>query len=124
MIGSNGSNAVYCDSTYDQTPPTFTNNDAYSPTGSGLDGTCSTQGGTSGNISANPSFTGTVNFRLRAGSPAIDAGDNAAPDLPTLDLAGKPRIVDGNHDGVAIIDMGAYEYQPPVTTSIIPDQPQ
>jgi hypothetical protein len=124
MIVPSGSNAVYCDSTYDQTPPTFMNNDAYSPKGSGLEGTCSAQSSTNGNISANPSFTGAVNFRLRAGSPAIDTGDNAAPDLPSLDLAGKPRIVDGNHDGVAAIDMGAYEYQPPATASIIPDQPQ
>jgi len=114
MIGASGTNAVDCDSTYDQTPPTFTNNDAYSPSGSGLQGTCSAQSGSNGNISANPTFAaGTVNFHLKKGSPAIDAGDNSAPDIPPLDLAGKARIVDGNGDGKAVIDMGAYEYQPP-----------
>jgi len=39
MIGPSGANAVYCDSTYDQIPPTFTNNDAFSAKGSGLQGT-------------------------------------------------------------------------------------
>jgi parallel beta-helix repeat protein len=122
LIGATGSNAVYCDSTYDATPPTFTNNDAYSANGSGLEGTCSGQSSTNGNISANPLFTAKLNFRLKAGSPAIDAGDNSAPDIPPLDLAGKPRIVDGNGGGTAIIDVGAYEYQPPASSSIIPDQ--
>jgi hypothetical protein len=51
------------------------------------------------------------NYRLKAGSLAIDAGDNSAPDLPLKDLAGKPRIVDGNNDGTATIDIGAYEFQ-------------
>ncbi len=114
MIGASGTNAVYCDSTYQETPPTFTNNDAYSASGSGLQGTCSAQAASNGNISANPTFAaGAMNFRLKKGSPAIDVGDNSAPDIPPLDLAGKPRIVDGNGDGDAIIDMGAYEYQPP-----------
>jgi len=31
--------------------------------------------------------------------------------LPGKDLDGKPRIADG--DGIAIVDMGAYEYVPP-----------
>jgi parallel beta-helix repeat protein len=114
MIGASGTNAVYCDPGYDPNPPTFTNNGAYSPNGSGLQGTCSGQSNTNGNISADPMFTSVpLNFRLRAGSAAIDTGDNSSPNLPPLDLGGKPRIVDGDHDGDTIIDMGAYEYQPP-----------
>jgi hypothetical protein len=114
MIGASGTSAVYCDATYGQNPPTFTNNDAYSPNGSGLQGTCSAQGSTNGNISADPQFVSSVsNFQLTAGSPAIDAGDNSVPGLPRVDLAHKPRIVDGDADGDSIIDMGAYEYQPP-----------
>ena len=31
--------------------------------------------------------------------------------LPETDLGGNLRIVDGNDDGEAIVDMGAYEYQ-------------
>jgi hypothetical protein len=57
-------------------------------------------------------FVSNKNLRLQATSPAIDAGDNSAPDLPKKDLAGKPRIVDGDGDGDTIIDMGAYEFQP------------
>lgn len=104
MIGASGTSAIYCDNTYDPTPPTLTNNDSYSPAGSGIGGACSSQSGSDGNISADPLFTSKANFRLKAGSPAINAGDNSAPSVPPLDLAGKPRIVD------AIIDLGTYEY--------------
>jgi hypothetical protein len=117
MIGASGTNAVFCDSTYDQTPPTFTNNDAYSANGTGLLGTCAAQSSANGNISANPMFAGTSNFHPNAGSPAIDAGDVSAPDIPLLDLSGKPRIIDGT------IDMGAYEYQPPAPEPVTPARP-
>ncbi len=41
-----------------------------------------------------------------------DAGDNdAVPADVTIDLDGNPRIVDWNRDGVALVDMGAYEVQ-------------
>ncbi len=104
MIGSSGTNAVYCDSTYSTTPPTFTNNDSYSASGSGLEGTCAGQASENGNLSVNPLFRGKTNFRVKAGSPIIGAGDVAAPDLPAKDLSGGARIIDGK------IDMGVYEY--------------
>ena len=57
-------------------------------------------------------------LRLRRGSPAIDAGDNAAvPAGVTTDLAGRPRfvdvpsVVDTGSGTPPIIDMGAYEKQ-------------
>jgi hypothetical protein len=34
------------------------------------------------------------------------------PEDVTTDLDGNPRIVDGNGDDVATVDMGAYEFQP------------
>ena len=105
MIGLTGQNAVYCDATYNSQPPVFTNNDAYSSSGSGLLGTCASQSGQNGNISADPMFAGKTNFQLKSGSPAINTGDNSAPDIPVKDLAGKTRIVGGT------IDMGAYEFQ-------------
>jgi len=105
MIGLTGQNAVYCDSTYSPQPPVFTNNDAYSPNGSGLLGTCAGETGQNGNITADPMFVGKNNFQLKSGSPAINAGDNSAPDIPAKDLAGKPRMVGGT------IDIGAYEFQ-------------
>lgn len=74
---------------------------------------CNIQGGCSGtgNIDADPQFASPWgNYRLRPGSPCIDAGTNTVG-LPigTRDFDGVPRIVDGNGDGTAIADMGAYE---------------
>ena len=43
-----------------------------------------------------------------SGSPCIDAGDNDALNLPTEDLDGYPRILDGDWDSTATVDMGAY----------------
>ena len=51
-----------------------------------------------------------ADFRLQAGSPAVDAGDNGLiPPEITTDLAGAIRIQDGDNDGTATVDMGAYE---------------
>jgi hypothetical protein len=55
-------------------------------------------------LHADPLFYGDSN------SPLIDSGFNAL--APADDLAGNPRLVDGNYDGLAIVDIGAYEYQP------------
>ena len=52
---------------------------------------------------------------LRWPSPAIDLGDPAGLGAgePATDRAGNPRIADGNGDGVARRDAGAYEYHGP-----------
>ena len=86
-----------------------------------------------GNISGTPRFVDQANgdYRLAAGSPSIDAGDNTA--LPSdqfdldedgdtdepipIDLDGNPRFVDDpdtRDTGLGdppIVDMGAYEFQ-------------
>ncbi|MEX2185298.1 MAG: choice-of-anchor Q domain-containing protein [Pirellulales bacterium] len=59
----------------------------------------------------------TQTHALLPGSPAIDAGDPAfdggAYDPPiTRDQRGQPRVVDGDLDTVARIDIGSYEYSP------------
>ena len=67
-----------------------------------------------GNSAADPQFMDSNdNLRLAAGSPCIDAGDNDAvqPQI-TTDYDGNPRVVDGNADMVAVVDMGAYERGP------------
>ncbi len=50
-------------------------------------------------------------YSLGSLSPCIDEGFNGAPELPAFDFDGNPRIVDGNDDGDAVVDMGAFEYQ-------------
>jgi len=63
-----------------------------------------------GNIGLNPRFVGPNNFHLLPDSPCIDAGTNA--NCPATDKDGNPRPSDGNGDGQAVCDMGAYEYVP------------
>jgi hypothetical protein len=57
---------------------------------------------------------------LLGGSPAIDSGDNAA--CPLTDQRGSPRPADGNLDGSAVCDIGAYEVEgpPPAAPSPAP----
>jgi len=110
LIGPRTSNAVYCDNSYDQTPPAFIDSDAFSVNGTGLLGTCSLESSLNGNISVDPRFVNT--YHLRAGSPVIDIGDNAAPSLPATDLAHGQRIINGNNEPVAVVDLGAYEFAP------------
>jgi hypothetical protein len=80
--------------------------------GSGWQSACGIDGGH--NIDADPLFVSATgsNLRLQRNSPCIDAGANfAVPIGVTTDLDGNPRIVDGNGDGNAVVDIGAYEMQ-------------
>jgi uncharacterized repeat protein (TIGR02543 family) len=52
----------------------------------------------------------TLTHALDVGSPAIDAGDDA--NCPTKDQRGANRPIDGDADGIAVCDIGAYEYDP------------
>ncbi len=75
-----------------------------------------------GNIDADPLFFDKIlgDLRVRAGSPCIDAGNNSAVAAGEgVDLGGNPRFIDDistfdTGSGTApIVDMGAYEFQPP-----------
>lgn len=70
-----------------------------------------------GPLQNNGGFTWT--HALFAGSPAIDAGTNNG--CPSDDQRGFFRPVDGDLDGTAACDIGAYEFQP-ITPSATPSQ--
>jgi parallel beta-helix repeat protein len=53
----------------------------------------------------------TPTHALLPGSPAIDAGSSA--DCPATDQRGQPRPANGNGDGLAVCDIGAYEHFQP-----------
>lgn len=69
---------------------------------------------------ASPTFVNPAggDLRLKAGSSCVDAGNNfidfdsftaGFQSAPATDVAGHERIVDGDGDGNAVIDMGAHE---------------
>ncbi|HZV72379.1 MAG TPA: PKD domain-containing protein [Conexibacter sp.] len=86
-----------------------------------------TAGPGEGNVNVDPLFLGLPGFEQvpRFGSPVIDRGltHTLSAEESSTDLAGNPRIVDGDGDGTATRDMGAFEYQrraPTVTVSATP----
>jgi hypothetical protein len=78
---------------------------------------CDVQGNSTypgtGNVCVEPGFADAEagNFELVWGSPCIDIGDNTAPGLGSLDYAGKTRVVDGDENDTARVDLGALEFR-------------
>lgn len=72
------------------------------PTGAYYDG--------GGNRTGDPKFVGAGSYRLRAGSPAIDAGVDVSG--LTNDLEWTVRPLDGNRNGSGETDIGCYEFMP------------
>jgi hypothetical protein len=76
-------------------------------------------GADAGNVSAAPAslFPAGADWHLLPGSAAVDSGEGTDA-LTSTDLDGAPRIVDGDGDGTAVIDRGAFELPTPAP----PDQ--
>ena len=64
-----------------------------------------------GNLTADPAFIGGGDYHVDASSPCVDMGDNEAEIVPSTDLDGEPRPVDGECDSLSTVDMGVYELQ-------------
>ena len=81
-----------------------------------------------GNIDDDPLFADTLSedYHLTQYSPCIDTGipDTTGLYIPPWDMEGNIRVWDGNGNGVAIIDMGAYEYGSPSYSIPEPEIPQ
>ena len=69
------------------------------------------EGGWTGtsNLNLDPHFVAGDDYSLQMDSPCIDTGTNAG--APDHDLDQRPRPLDGNGDGSALTDMGAYEFK-------------
>jgi len=122
IIGTSGQPGLGCRVFNTTNLPVFSFNDVFSPGGLSYGSICVDQTGQNGNISSDPLFLSPAgsDFHLQATSLAIDAGSNSAPSLPTQDIVGNDRILDGNGDCTATVDMGAYEFARPSVLTFSP----
>ena len=116
IVAKTGQTAIYCGDFTKIDAPIIQFNDVFAPSGSAYGGNCTDQSGLNGNISKVPGFANPSagDYRLLADSPAINAGTNAAPQLPRTDKDGGPRIMGG------VVDMGAFEFPLPSEAKPVP----
>jgi hypothetical protein len=122
VAGSTSQPAIACDffgAPSIQIPVVMDHNDVLNASGQPIRSECGDLIGTYGNIASDPVFVSaaTGDFHLKAGSPAIDGGNNSGLQLvsslggkPGLDDGDQPRVQDGTGNGYAVVDMGAFEY--------------
>jgi len=107
------SSGIYQLLAYPMLVPTLVKNDVYGSTsGTNCNYINLSPGAT--DLSQDPVFVSrpALDFHIQTTSPCKDAGDNSrVPAALTTDYEGNPRIIDGNADGTAVVDMGAYEFK-------------
>lgn len=70
-----------------------------------------------------PSLTNAGNYRISPFSGCIEKGNNTAVQTPVIypdDLDGNVRVFDADRNGVATVDMGAYESQQSISRVFLP----
>lgn len=108
FTGSDTTAVVSCgDGLNTDRTPTMHNNLLWGWSSDEFAGTCTPPTVADGNIVAFPGFDGDGQVPA-PGSPLVDAGRDH-PSSPATDLAGNPRVTDGDADGDASIDIGAFE---------------
>jgi hypothetical protein len=117
IFSSSGTTAAISCANFVQ--PILRNNDIFNVNNIAPVGWCAGIVGANNNANSDPLLLDPADgdYRPTFSSIAIDSGDNAAPNLPTLDAAGNARIADGNGDGTSTIDMGAYEVGVPIVAA-------
>jgi parallel beta-helix repeat protein len=107
-----GAPALKIGSTGDTNFPIILNNDFFSLSGLPYAGLATNFTGGAGNITNNPLFAceKSGDWHPVATSPCIEAGTNDS--LLATDFDGRVRLLDGNSDGSAIVDLGAFELDP------------
>ena len=108
IVGRTGNTVFFCNTFSPDL--TLTNNDVFAPANPAYGGACADATGANGNISVDPMFVDSSqsDYHLQAASPVIDQG-TSAPNLQQNDFEGQIRVLDGNEDGIAVVDMGVYE---------------
>lgn len=109
IINDVGAIAVKCFQSGGTNANTIRNNIISGAAASAFSPECSVIFNTFGNINSSPEFFPGTYF-LKPGSYGIDDGDRTYS-LLLRDAAGANRVVDGDFDGLAQIDVGAFEHQ-------------